>query len=111
MKQIDSSDLTVGLIKLEASKQSQHDPHKANNFYCGFSPNVANGEIYWTFNISDEMQTGGVFDVHETCLLAYISYPSEQLFLSCLMHKRELDLCIHLEGREILSNKNIKNKN
>ena len=42
MKKINSSDLTVGLIKLEANKRSQHDPHEANNFYCGFSPNEAN---------------------------------------------------------------------
>ena len=56
MKQINSSDyLTVGSIKLEANKQSQHadDGHKANSFYCGFSPTEANGEIYWTFNINN----------------------------------------------------------
>ena len=52
MKQIISSDLTVGLIKWAANKQSQPDPHKANNFHCWFLPNESNGEIYWTFNIS-----------------------------------------------------------
>ena len=53
MKQINSSNLPVGLMKLEANKRSQHEPHEANKFYSGFSPNEANGEIYWTFNISD----------------------------------------------------------
>ena len=46
MKQIDTSDLTVGLIKLEAHKRSQHGPKEANNVYCGFSLNKASGEIY-----------------------------------------------------------------
>ena len=50
-KQINPRNVTVGLIKLEANKQSQHDPHEANNFYCVFSPNKANGGIYWTFSI------------------------------------------------------------
>ena len=49
--QINPRNVTVGLIKLEANKQSQHDPHEANNFYCVFSPNKANGGIYWTFSI------------------------------------------------------------
>ena len=39
MKQINSSDLTFRLIKLEAIKQGRHDPHEANNFHCGFSVN------------------------------------------------------------------------
>ena len=52
MKQINSSYLTVGLIKLEANMQSQHDPHEANNFYCVFSPNEANAGICWTCSIS-----------------------------------------------------------
>ena len=51
MKQINCSDLTVDLIKYDANKQSQHDPHKANNFYCVFLPNEANGKIFWTLNI------------------------------------------------------------
>ena len=53
MKQINSSGLTDGLIKLKSKKQSQHDIHEANNFYCWFSPNEVNGEKYWTFNTSE----------------------------------------------------------
>ena len=55
MRQSNSSDLAVGLlIKLEANKRSQNDPHKANNFYCRFQPNnQANDKIYWTLNNSD----------------------------------------------------------
>ena len=55
MKQINSSDLTVGLIKLEANKHSQHDHHEATNFDCELSPNRANRKIYWTLNISGYM--------------------------------------------------------
>ena len=47
MKQINPSNLTMFV-----DKQSQHDPHAANHFYCEFSPNESNGEIYWTFNTS-----------------------------------------------------------
>ena len=46
IKHINSSDLSSGLIKLEASKLSQHDPHEASTFYWGFSPNEDIGEIY-----------------------------------------------------------------
>ena len=53
MKQITSSELIVGWIKLEANNQSQHGPHQeANNFYCVFSSKKPNKEIYWTFYIS-----------------------------------------------------------
>ena len=52
MKQINSSHLIVGLIKLEDNKQNQHDPQEANIFFCGFLPKKADVEIYWTFNIS-----------------------------------------------------------
>ena len=37
---------------LISNKWSQHDPHEANHFYCGFLLNEADGEIDWTFNIS-----------------------------------------------------------
>ena len=46
MKQINSSDLIIGMIKFDAKYHSQHDPHEANNFYCAFSPKEANGETY-----------------------------------------------------------------
>ena len=69
IKKINSSNLIFGLIKLEANKRSQYDPHGANNFYCGFSPNGANEDIYETFNIS-AFSTSEVFLKHGCALIA-----------------------------------------
>ena len=38
MKQINSRDLTVDLFKLEANKQSQHEPHESKKITVGFCP-------------------------------------------------------------------------
>ena len=78
MKQINASDLTDGLFKWKANKQSQRDHHEANNFYCVFSPNKANGEIYWTFDISE---IDGSWKVWDMWSLAISDHKSKATFL------------------------------
>ena len=88
MKQINSGDSTIGLINLEASKRSQHDPHETNNFYGGFLPNEANGEIYLTFNIS-------VLTLLAPCLLIskYMKHERRGLWVMSNHPRNPLRIC------------------
>ena len=87
MNQINSSDLSVGFLKLETNKQSQNDPQEANYFYAWFLPDQANGEIYWTLNIEviNKIKWNGsniyLQTISKFCLQFWNFYPTISLLI------------------------------